>query len=229
MVGMETFWKPKPREPWRDWRTYSMFVPILSGAAGSCIFFALGLKFSQMDTLAQNSGLVTFASFAVAFGSTFGSVGSGIEVFRKRYTGEAKNWDWAGLAISTVTTVVGFALGIASLLGATGWWSEYARVYGIVIAGTLAALDSGGDMIELGGLFGSYDQRMERWLEEQEAWAQRERGKAELLANPFVCDTCGKGFDSQAALSGHKGSHSRGRANGHHKVREPEREKVNGQ
>ena len=166
------FWKPEPREPWRDWRTYSMLIPILSSALGACLFLALGFSFTEIATIPQRirTGLVIVASFTVAFGSTFGSVGSGIEIFRKVHTGQVQGWDWVSLGISTATTIAGFGMGFAALLGATAQWSQVAVIYGSLVVGTLAALDSSGDMIELGGLFGSYEDRYEQWLAEREQW-----------------------------------------------------------
>ena len=78
------FWKPEPREPWRDWRTYSMLIPIVTGALGACIFFALGLAFAEILSIGAGwrKLMILVASFGVAFGATFGSIGSGIEVFR---------------------------------------------------------------------------------------------------------------------------------------------------
>ena len=171
-MTQETFWKPEPKEPWHDWRTYSMLIPILSGTLGACIFMALGFSFTEMDSISAGVRivLVILASFTVAIGSTFGSVGSGIEVFRKRYTGDIQTWDWISLAVSTLTTVAGFGMGFAALLGATTDWSSAARVWGSLVVGTLAALDSLGDMIECGGLFGSYETRVEQWRAEREEW-----------------------------------------------------------
>ena len=171
-MTQETFWKPEPKEPWADWRTYSMLLPILSGATGACLFMALGFAFAEIAGIPAGvrTPLVLAASFTVAFGSSFGSVGSGIEVFRKAYTKQAVGWDWTSLVISILTTVAGFAMGFAALLGATADWSRLAVIYGSLVVGTLAALDSGGDMIELGGLFGSFEQRYENWLTEKQAW-----------------------------------------------------------
>lgn len=169
---MEGFWKPEPREPWSDWRTYSMLIPVLSGTVGACIFMALGFSFTEMGSILQGvrTGLVIVAAFTVAFGSTFGSIGSGIEVFRKRFKKEAEGWDWISLGVSTLTTIAGFGMGFAALLGATTTWSEIAVIYGSIVVGTLAALDSLGDMIELGGLFGSFEARYETWLVDRERW-----------------------------------------------------------
>jgi len=174
MNSEQQFWKPEPREPWHDWRTFSMLIPVLSSALGACLFLALGFSFTEIAAIPQRvrTGLVIVASFTVAFGSSFGSVGSGIEIFRKVSTQQAKVWDWVSLGISTATTIAGFAMGFAALLGATADWSRVAVIYGSLVVGTLAALDSSGDMIELGGLFGSFEERYETWLEEREQWRQ---------------------------------------------------------
>jgi len=168
----ETFWKPEPREPWSDWRTYSMLLPIAAGALGACIFFALGLAFAEIVNIRPEvrKPLIFVESFGVAIGATFGSIGSGIEVFRKSYKGQAKTWDWVSLSISTVTTIVGMVIGVATLLGGTTNWSQEAVIWGSALVCGFAALDAAGDMIELGGLFGSYDERVELWLEERETW-----------------------------------------------------------
>jgi hypothetical protein len=146
-----------------------MLIPILSAALGSMIFMALGFSFTEMESIGAiaQTRLVVVAAFTVAFGSTFGSVGSGIEVFSKSYKAQARVWDWIALGVSGLTTVAGFGMGFAALLGATAEWSALAQVYGSLVVGTLAALDSTCDMIELGGLFGSFELRTERWLEEK--------------------------------------------------------------
>lgn len=177
------FWKPQPREPWSDWRTYSMLVPILFSALGSMIFMALGFSFTEMESIGAGAQtrLVVLAAFTVAFGSTFGSVGSGIEIFSKVHKKQVGTWDWIALCVSGATTVAGFGMGFAALLGATAGWSAVAQIYGCVVVGTLAALDSTCDMIELGGLFGSYEMRMETYLEEKAAWAEAQREEQEAL------------------------------------------------
>ena len=137
----ETFWKPEPKEPWKDWRTYSMLGPIASGAIGACIFFALGLAFAEVANIRPEvrKPLILMASFGVAIGSTIGSIGSGIEVFRKSYKGQAKSWDWISLSISTVTTIVGMIIGVATLLGGTTDWSKEAVIWGSAVVCGFAA------------------------------------------------------------------------------------------
>ena len=174
----ETFWKPEPKAPWRDWRTYSMLGPIASGALGACIFFALGLAFAEIAAIRPEvrKPMILVAAFAVAIGSTFGSIGSGIEVFRKSHKSQATAWDWVSLSISIVTTIAGMIIGVATLLGGTTNWSQEAVIWGSAVVCGLAALDASGDMIELGGLFGSHEDRYALWLEEREQW-RRENGQ----------------------------------------------------
>ena len=166
------FWKPEPRQPWRDWRTYSMLMPIVAGAVGACIFFALGLAFAEIVNIRPEvrRPMILMASFGVAIGSTVGSIGSGIEVFRKSYKDQVRGWDWVSLSISTLTTIAGMIIGVATLLGGTTDWSKEAVIWGSAVVCGLSALDAAGDMIELGGLFGSWEERYESWLEEREAW-----------------------------------------------------------
>lgn len=168
----QTFWKQEPRAPWDDWRTYSMLVPVISSAIGAALFMALGFAFAEIEGIPAHwrTPQVLAAAYTVAFGAAFGTIGSGIEIFRKVYTGQAKVWDWVSLSISGLTTVGGFVMGFAALMGATSEWSRLTLVYGCIVVGTLAALDSLGDMIELGGLFGSFEQRYEQWQQERADW-----------------------------------------------------------
>jgi hypothetical protein len=183
----QPFWKPKPREPWDDWRTYSMLLPILCGALGACIFFALGLAFAEIVNIRPEvrKPMILVAAFGVAIGSTFGSVGSGIEIFRKSHKGQAKVWDWVSLTISTVTTIAGMVIGVATLLGGTTNWSQEAVIWGSAVVCGFSALDAAGDMIELGGLFGSFEDRFETWLLEREEW-RRANGLAAAQDGPEV-------------------------------------------
>jgi hypothetical protein len=164
---------------------YSMLLPVLSGALGACIFMAFGFSFTEMEIVPVKirTPMVVLAAFAVAFGSTFGSIGSGIEIFRKRYKGETEPWDWISLGVSSITTIAGFGMGFAALLGATEGWSAAANAYGSLVVGTLAGLDSLGDLIELGGLFGSYEIRIETWIQEKRKH-ELEHGAVEMVVLP---------------------------------------------
>jgi len=199
-MNAQGFYKPEPREPWRDWRTYSMLAPILSNAVGASIFFALGLAFAEVANIPDKwrTPLVLVASFGVAIGSTFGSIGSGIEIFRKAYKRQATGWDWASLTISVVTTIVGMVMGFAALLGATEEWSRLMTIYGCIVVGAFASLDTGGDMIELGGLFGSYEDRIEQWRDEREAY----NAKYGIVEAPIVRESPTLSFDPSWAQAG---------------------------
>lgn len=172
----ERFLKPKPIEPLRDWRTYSLIVPILSSTIGACIFTTLAFSFTELATLPQSfrTALVIVGAFTVGIGSTFGSAASGIEIYRKVYARTAIVWDWIALSVSTLTTVGGFALGFAALLGAasvTGW-ARLVQMWGPLVLGALVSLDGLGDIVELGGLFGSFELRLERWENDRQEWAK---------------------------------------------------------
>ena len=68
-------------------------------------------------------------------------------------------------------------IGVATLLGGTTDWSKEAVIWGSALVCGFAALDAAGDMIELGGLFGSYETRVEQWRAEREQW-RRETGQS---------------------------------------------------
>ena len=202
-MNQEQFWKPKPREPWSDWRTYSMLLPIVGGALGACIFFALGLAFAEIVNIRAEvrKPMILIAAFGVAIGSTFGSVGSGIEIFRKAHKGQAKVWDWISLTISIVTTIVGMVIGVATLLGGTTNWSREAVIWGSALVCGFAALDASGDMIELGGLFGSWEERTERWRLDREEW-RRANGLAAVQNGPDLTSQLDKLTEQVGNLTG---------------------------
>jgi hypothetical protein len=89
------------------------------------------------------------------------------------------------LTISIVTTVVGMIIGVATLLGGTTNWSQAAVIWGSALVCGFAALDASGDMIELGGLFGSWEERVEQWREEREQW-RRANGLAVVQNGPEI-------------------------------------------
>ena len=169
------FWKPEPRQPLTDWRTYLIGVPVLSSALGACLFMALSFSFTELEAIPLRAkvGMVIVAAFATAMGSAFGSVGSGIEVYRKAFEGRAVWLDWVSLALSVAATLGGFVMGFAALLGAVEGWSALARVWGPLALSALVALDAAGDLIELGGLFAAYNMRYEQWLDERRQWDER--------------------------------------------------------
>ena len=71
-------------------------------------------------------------------------------------------------------------MGFGALLGATETWSAAANAYGSLVVGTLAGLDSLGDLIELGGLFGSNEMRAEAWIQEKRDH-ELEHGSIEMV------------------------------------------------
>ena len=171
---MTQFWKQKPKAPLDDWRTYLIGVPVLASALGACLFMALSFSFTELEAIPAHVkiGLVIVAAFATATGSAFGSVGSGIEVYRKAFEGRAIWLDWVSLALSVAATLGGFVMGFAALLGAVSEWSAVARVWGPLAISALVALDAAGDLIELGGLFAAYNLRYEQWEQDKAEWEQ---------------------------------------------------------
>jgi len=163
------FWKDPPIKPLNDWRTYLIGVPVIFSATGAGLFMALSFSFTELDAISQpvKIGLVIVAAFSTAIGSAFGSIGSGIEIYRKAFEKTAIWLDWTSLALSVAATLGGFIMGFAALLGAVSQWSEAARRVGPLILSALVALDAAGDLIELGGLFAAYNVRYAAWDKER--------------------------------------------------------------
>ena len=179
---MKRYYIPEPVAPWRDWRTYSLLVPVLSSTVGAMVFTTLAFGFTELETLPTLflTRLVIIGVFSVGIGSTFGSAASGIEIYRKVFSKAVGAWDWIALGVSTATTVGGYALGFAALLGAVAEWSRPAQVWGPLALGLLVSLDGVCDIIELGGLFGSYGDRYETWLRDKAQW-EAENGIVEPI------------------------------------------------
>lgn len=167
----QPFWKPQPREPWHDWRTFAIGVPVLSSAWGACLFMFLAFSFTELGAIPADvrTWIVVVAAFSTAVGSAFGSIGSSVEVYTKAFEGRAVNLDWLSLILSVAATLGGFVLGFAALL-AGAEWAVFVRLWGPIVLSVLVAGDAASDVIQLGGLFAAYNIRYQAWLDEKAAW-----------------------------------------------------------
>lgn len=163
------FWKPKPREPSRDWRTWSLLIPGIASAIGFFCFAILTYSFAEIEALPATfrSTLVIFGAICVAAGAEIGTPFTVIEIYRKWLRNETNNWDWWALAFSLCATLAEVLIGFAYLLGITARWSAAFLEWGPIVVGLLVALDAYGSLIELGFLFADYENRMAIWLEEK--------------------------------------------------------------
>jgi len=119
-----TFWKPQPREPWHDWRTYFIFVPIIISALGFFVTGIFAFAFSDINVIAAStqSWLVIVGSGLIVWGAEMNTPGTTVEVFRKVLRHEHNTWDISALVVSLVGTVINLLVTFASRLTLDPSW-----------------------------------------------------------------------------------------------------------
>ena len=161
VLAENDFWLAKPSS--LGWRGVSLLIPACASAVGFFAFAVLGFGFTELSLLPDGfrTGLVLVGAFALAFGGEIGTLSNTVEIFRKR--GNITTWDWLALIVSVLATLAGFLLAFAALLGVKATWATLAQLYGPVILGLLAALDSYGGFVEFGLYLNTFDERMREW------------------------------------------------------------------
>ena len=167
----EQFWKPEPKEPWHDWRTWGMFVPLLASMLGFAFTGLFAFAFSDIGVIAgvTQSWLVIIGSTLIVWGAEANTPFTVIEVFRKILRKEHNVWDISALIASLTGTTINLLVTFASrqTLFGDSVWRQWALSWGPLLAGIAVTLDYYGGMIELGFLFGSYEIRLteyNQWL-----------------------------------------------------------------
>jgi len=172
----EQFWKPEPREPWHDWRTWGMFVPLLASMLGFAFTGLFAFAFSDIGVIAgtTQSWMVIIGSALIVWGAEANTPFTVIEVFRKILRKEHNLWDISALVASLTGTAINLLVTFASrqtLFGDTGW-RHWIMAAGPLISGIAVTLDYYGGMIELGFLFGSYEIRLTEYMQWKRASGQ---------------------------------------------------------
>ncbi len=169
------FWKPAPREPWHDWRTHSMLIPVLVSAVGFFVTGIFAFAFSDIGVIPGRvqSWLVIVGSALIVWGAELNTPFTTIEVFRKVLRKEANNWDISALVVSLVGTMTNLLVTFASRTRLVPTWQAVVLNWGPLLAGFAVACDYYGALVELGFLFGSFELRMETWLEEKRRYDER--------------------------------------------------------
>lgn len=172
------FWKPQPREPWSDWRMYSMLLPTLVSAVGFFVTGIFAFAFSDIAVIPgpTQSWMVIVGSSLIIFGAELNTPFTTVEVFRKILRREANAWDTSALVVSLIGTVVNLLVTFASRLSLDTAWKGLVLNWGPLLSGFAVACDYYGALVELGFLFGSYEMRMESWLEEKRVWEAAAEG-----------------------------------------------------
>jgi hypothetical protein len=156
---------------------YGMLIPILVSALGFFVTGVFAFSFSDIAIipLATQSWLVIVGSALIIFGAELNTPFTTVEVFRKILRKEANGWDISALVVSLIGTVVNLLVTFASRLSLDTAWKGLVLNWGPLLSGFAVACDYYGALVELGFLFGSYELRMERWLEERRTWEQRQK------------------------------------------------------
>jgi hypothetical protein len=155
-----------------------MLVPILVSALGFFVTGIFAFAFSDIAVIprAVQSWLVIMGSGLIVFGAELNTPFTTIEVFRKILRREANGWDISALAVSLIGTMTNLLVTFASRLALDTAWKGFVLNWGPLLAGFAVACDYYGAMVELGFLFGSFEMRMEQWLEEKRLHEQEHPG-----------------------------------------------------
>jgi len=165
----QPFFKPQPKEPWSDWRMFGLLLPALISALGFFITGSFAFAFSDIGVIPgpMQSWMVIVGSALIIFGAEMNTPFTAVEVFRKILRKEANGWDTSALVVSLIGTVVNLLVTFASRLTLATAWKSFVLNWGPLLSGFAVACDYYGALVELGFLFGSYETRMESWLEEK--------------------------------------------------------------
>lgn len=173
-------------------RLLSLLIPACASGLGFFCFSVLAFGFTELAGLPEafRRSLVLVGAFALAFGAEVGTLSSVVEIYRK---GERLGrWDKAALVVSVLATFGAFVLSFAELLGARATWGAVVQLYGPVVLGLLAALDSYGGFMELGLYLHrrdseerariSTDLQFKIWYAKEQAQARRQLREIEMDA-----------------------------------------------
>ena len=179
------FWQPRPKL-W-GWRTWSLLLPSIASAIGFFAFAVLAYSFTELTTLPPDfrKSLVLIGAFSLATGGEIGTLGTVVEIFRRRADDKqaGQSWGWLGLTISIISTLAAFLLAFATLLGESTTWATPVRMWGAIGVGLFAALDSYTNFAEFGRFLSSFDRRMRQWEKkyyEWRRWMAQSTGWAEM-------------------------------------------------
>lgn len=173
------FWKPKPKSPTRDFRSWSLLVPAMFSAVGFFAFAVLAFSFTELALLPSwfKIGLVILGALCLAVGGEGGTLTTTVEIFRKYRMKETVWWDWTGLVMSLCATLAEFLIAFATLLNVRAQiWSEPMQLWGPIALGLLSALDSYVNFMEYGLFLATYDKRMRQWERDYERWLKKING-----------------------------------------------------
>jgi hypothetical protein len=151
-----------------------MLLPILVSASGFFVTGIFAFAFSDIAVIpaGTQSWMVIVGSALIVFGAELNTPFTTIEVFRKILRKESNSWDISALIVSLVGTMMNLLVTFASRISLPNAWQWFVLNWGPLIAGFAVACDYYGALVELGFLFGSFEMRMESWLEDRQTYNQ---------------------------------------------------------
>jgi hypothetical protein len=152
-----------------------MLIPVLVSAVGFFVTGIFAFAFSDIAVIAApvQSWMVIIGSGLIVFGAELNTPFTTIEVFRKVLRKEANRWDISALVVSLVGTMTNLLVTFSTRIDLPNTWQAFTLNWGPLLAGFAVACDYYGALVELGFLFGSFELRMENWLEENRAYDER--------------------------------------------------------
>lgn len=167
------FYLPRPRL--LGFRSWSLLVPSLFSALGFGAFAVLAYSFTEVRNLpvAFRRIIILVGAFSLAIGAELGTLPAIVEIFRKagsKGIHTVRTWDWIGLGISLVATIMSFIFAFATILGEATNWSRSMQVWGSIAIGLAAALDSYVNFAEFGLYLSTFDDRIEAWDRQYASW-----------------------------------------------------------
>ena len=154
---------------------YALLLPTLASAFGFVMTGVFAFAFSDIGVIPASvqSWMVIFGSALIIWGAEMNTPFVFIEAFRKVFRKEHHWLDIMALACSLVGTGANLLVAFASRMNAPAW-QTWALTWGPVVGGLAVVLDYYGAGVEVGFLFGSYEDRYDTWLKESVAF---EKGK----------------------------------------------------
>ena len=140
---------------WRDWRVYSLLIPIAFMSIGAMGMSIFTFTFGSIDVLSPEiqDWIIIVAGVCMAAGAELGTPGTIIEVYRKQRLGQTTRWDWVALVVSLGATLIAVAIAFSRRMDLENEWSVFVASWGPILVVAFVALDSYGAYIELGSMF----------------------------------------------------------------------------
>jgi len=171
---MKPFYKPEPVAPNKSWVARLLRISLTISVAGWAAYGLFAFAFADLGVIpaAVQSWMVIIGSALIVIGAESNTVPTCIAALSKIGTDRISVHDYIAFAASIGGTLCSVLITFSSrqveLEGTI--WRNFALSVGPLIMGLTTALDFYGASLELALFKRDYEQDMERWLEEEQAW-----------------------------------------------------------